>query len=348
MQYQEYKVEDFLFDEFFVRWVRKPGPETEHFWKSWIEKNPEKIQTISEAREIINSIKYKNQYKPSKEEYNEVLETILKQPASWTQLGYYKINDKLTYVVKYAAVLLTLLTFSALMVYVNIEKKNVKVVQSVEIIEKQNPYGQKTTFELEDGTKVILNAGSKLTYQKVFANHERKVILEGEAFFDVKRDENRPFIVETKELTTTVLGTSFNIKSFMNQGETSVAVASGKVKVMKSLNTNITDNQYFFLNENQMITYKSSDNSIIKKESIPEEIFSWKDNIIYFNHAEFDHIISTLQRWYGVEFIIEGNNSFAGRFNAKYHDEALDMILEGLKGEYDFEFKIEGKKVYIN
>ena len=78
MQYEEYKVEDFLFDEFFVRWVKKPSPETEHFWKSWIEKNPDKIQMLTEAKKIIQSVKYKNYRSPSKKEYNEVLENILK------------------------------------------------------------------------------------------------------------------------------------------------------------------------------------------------------------------------------------------------------------------------------
>ena len=106
MQYEDYKVEDFLFDEFFVRWIKNPGPETEHFWESWIEKNQEKIQTINEAREIINSIKYKNRYEPSEEEYNEALEHILKQHTSWTQLDSYKKNDGLTSMVRYAAAFL--------------------------------------------------------------------------------------------------------------------------------------------------------------------------------------------------------------------------------------------------
>ena len=347
MQYEDYKVEDFLFDEFFVRWIKNPGPETEHFWESWIEKNQEKIQTINEAREIINSIKYKNRYEPSEEEYNEALEHILKQHTSWTQLDSYKKNDGLTSMVRYAAVFLAIISFSALMVYLNVENTNVETNETAELIEKQNPNGQKTTFVLEDGTIVKLNADSKLTFPKVFAGHERNVTLEGEAFFDVKRDENRPFIVETKDLTTTVLGTSFNIKSYQEEGESSVAVASGKVKVMKSHDTSILGNQFILLNKNQMVTYNLSDNSITKKESISDEVFSWKDNIIHFNQTDFDFIISTLKRWYGVDFIITSKNSFEGRFNAKYYDEPLDLVLEGLKGEYNFNYKIEGKKVYI-
>jgi len=347
MQYEDYKVEDFLFDEFFVRWVKNPGPETDHFWKLWIEKNQDKIQTINEAREIINSIKYKNRYKPSEDEYNETLEHILKQHTSWFQLDSYKKNDRLTSMVRYAAVFLTIISFSALMIYLNVENTREETNQTVELIEKQNPNGQKSTIKLEDGTIVKLNAGSKLSYQKVFASHERRVTLAGEAFFDVKRDKNRPFIVETKDLTTIVLGTSFNIKSYQEDEKSSVSVASGKVKVMKSQDENIPGSQYFLLNRNQMMTYNLSDNSITKKESISDEFFLWKDNIIHFDHSDFNNIISTLQKWYGVEFIINSNNAFAGQFNAKYNNESLDLVLEGLKGEYNFEYKIDGEKVYI-
>ena len=347
MQYEDYNVEDFLFDEFFVRWIKNPGPETEHFWGSWIEKNQEKIQTINKAREIISSIKYKNRYDPSEEEYNEVLEHILKQHTSWSQLDSYKKKDGLTSMVKYAAVLLTIISFSALMVYLNIENPIVDTNQAAEIIEKQNPNGQKSTFKLEDGTIIRLNAGSKLSYQKEFASYERRVTLEGEAFFDVIRDETRPFIVETKNLTTTVLGTSFNIKAYQQERKCSVSVASGKVKVTMRDDSSISGSQYILLNKNQMATYNLSDNSITTKEAISNAVFSWKENIIQFDHADFNDIIGTLKRWYGVEFIIDSNNSFAGRFNAKYNNETLDLVLEGLKGEYNFEYKIEGEKVYI-
>lgn len=347
MQYEDYNVEDFLFDEFFVRWVKNPGPETEHFWESWIEKNQEKIQTINEAREIICSIRYKNRYSPTKEEYNESLEHILKQHTSWSQLDSYKKNDRLTPMVRYAAVLLAIISFSALMVYMNIRNPIVETNQTVVIIEKQNPNGQKSTLKLEDGTIIRLNAGSKLSYQKEFASHERRVILEGEAFFEVMRDETRPFIVETKNLTTTVLGTSFNVKAYQKERNCSVAVVSGKVKVTMRDDSNVSGSQYILLNKNQMATYNLSDNSITKKESISNGVFAWKDNIIDFTRADFKYVISTLKRWYGVDFIIESNNSFAGRFNAKYNNETLDMVLEGLKGEYNFEYKIEGKSVYI-
>ncbi|MCG8308047.1 MAG: FecR domain-containing protein [Cytophagales bacterium] len=348
MQYEEYSVEDFLFDEFFVRWVKKPGPETEHFWTAWIKEHPEKVHTIRNAKEIIESIKYKSQYFPSDQEYNDVLENVLKPPASWSQIGYNKKNDRLTSVVKYAAALLVVVGLVALSLFLNSGNAVMEEYRPIAMVEKINPNGQKTTVVLADGTTVRLNAGSKLVYRKEFFGRERKVWLEGEAFFDVKRDASRPFIVQTKDLTTTVLGTSFNIKSYADENESLVAVASGKVKVIKGEGGRNHVGPYFLLRENQMISYNAVDNSLTKTESVPENVFAWKSNIIQFDHADFEQIIKKLQRWYGVEFFVTSKNTFAGRFNAKYKDEPLDLVLEGLKGEYGFEYRIEGKNVYIN
>ena len=347
MQYEEYKVEDFLFDEFFVRWVKNPGPETDHFWNAWIEENPGKVETINQAREIINSISYKNQYQPSENEYNKVLERILKKNTSWTQLNSYRNSDRVTSVIRYAAAFLVLVSFFAVMIFMGVNNRRSTATDITSLVKKRNPPGQKTTFKLSDGTIVKLNAGSKLTYSKVFTGKERRVMLEGEAFFDVKRDEYRPFVVETKYLTTIVLGTSFNIKSYPDDDESSVAVASGKVKVMKSRDINTPGSQYYLLNKNQMVTYNLTEKSITKKEAINPDVFAWKDNIILFEAADFPSVIKTLKRWYGVEFIIRDKKVFAGRFNAKYEDEPLDLVLEGLKGEYGFDYEIDGKKVFI-
>jgi ferric-dicitrate binding protein FerR (iron transport regulator) len=346
MQYEEYKVEDFLIDEFFVRWVRNPGPEAEHFWKSWIEKNPDKVPILMEAKEIINSINYKIRYNPSKQEYNEVLEKIVKQQSSWAHLGYTTRKDRLTSMVKYAALFLLLICFAALMLYLN--KDQNKEVQVVRMIETQNPNGVKTTFDLSDGTIVKLNAGSKLTYPEVFSDESRMVSLEGEAFFTVTHDEKRPFIVKTDDLTTTVLGTSFNINSYLDQGETTVSVASGQVGVRKNDGINRLDEAYFLLKQNQMLTYNSDNHMIVEQDSVPAEVFAWKDNTINFNHTPFNKVVSTLQRWYGVEFIVENKKVFRGRFTGTYVDQDLNIVLEGLKDEFDFEFEIDNKTVYLN
>ena len=348
MQYEDYKVEDFLFDEFFVRWVKNPGPETEYFWENWVVKNPGKLQIVNKAREIINSVEPRRKFAPSQDDYNEVLENILKQPNSWTQLGYAKKNDRLTAWVKYAAAIIILICFGGVITYLNIYESQSEAL-AIQYNVKESPYGQKTTFDLRDGTIVKLNAGSKLTFAETFSGDERRVFLEGEAFFNVKRDESQPFVVETKDLATTVLGTSFNIKSYKDDDESLVAVVSGKVKVIKTQEGNKALQEFLLLEKNQMITYNSFQNSLTKIESVPGNILAWKDNVIHFNNADFNTIIKTLTKWYGVEIEVEQNRSFRGRIkNLKYENEKLELVLEGLKGEYGFNYRFtDSKKVYI-
>ncbi len=346
MQYKSYKVEDFLFDEFFVKWVKNPGPETEHFWHSWIEHHPEQIKVINQARDIVLSIEPKHKFDPSSKTYEDVLENILKQPSRLSRIGYYKKNDRLTSLVKYAAVIMVFLTLGALIAFLNLNQ--VGSLDQVIMIEKVNPYGQKSTFELSDGTLVKLNAGSKLRYPETFGEAERKVTLEGEAFFKVSRDENKPFKVETKELTTVVLGTSFNVKSYQDESKTSVAVRSGKVKVMKSNEVEISAS-VLILEKDQMVSFDANNSVLIRKESVPESEMAWVDNTILFEHTEFEQVKHTLSRWYGVEFDILNTTDFEGGFNGRYTEETLDNVLRGLKdeGQYNFNYKIEGKKVTI-
>ncbi len=343
MNYDEFKVEDFLFDEFFVRWVNNPGPESNHFWENWIKGHPDKITVINQASEIIRSIQFKNRYVPTDQDYTVVLEKVLNQQTSWSQDLQHNGEKTFSLWVRYAAAILILAVFAAIFLYVG-HASFQEAFSPVSTIIKETPFGQKLTFELADGTVVKLNAGSTLKYPDKFEDRERKVFLEGEAFFNVKRDESRPFIVETVQLTTTVLGTSFNVEAYGNDNST-VAVQSGKVQVRKA--NSEMDSDTFFLTSNQMLTISSETNSIYKFDGIPDDLFAWKDNIISFSKADFKQITHRLEKWYGVDFKIQKQGQFEGLFTGRYQDEPLDIVLEGLKDEYNFHFTINDKVVLI-
>jgi len=343
MNYDEFKVEDFLYDEFFVRWVRNPGPETNHFWEGWIKSHPDKIATIHKASEIIEAVNYKNYHAPSEHDYTAVLEKILKQQPSWSQNALKKDKPVFSYWLRYAAAISLVGLITAIILHYVQVSSDAKE-KYVTTIVKETPLGQKLTFELSDGTLVKLNAGSTLKYSEAFLGNERKVYLNGEAFFTVTRDENRPFIVETAQLTTTVLGTSFNVEAYGIEAST-VAVMSGKVQVKKSNSARETDT--FFLTSNQMVTISTGSNSITKFDEIPPDIFFWKENIISFTKADFSQIVEQLEKWYGVDFQIQKQSQFEGLFTGRYQDQPLDLVLEGLKDEYNFQFTITDKEVLI-
>src|SRR5699024_4254504 len=126
-------------------------------------------------------------------------------------------------------------------------------------------YGQTATLRFSDGSEIKLNGGSTLRYPATFATDGREVYLEGEAFFSIARDEARPFVVHAGGISTRVLGTSFNIETYANEGEVQVVVAEGKVAVSMNSESDTTflGNESVILGKNEWL--KCSSTGIIEK-----------------------------------------------------------------------------------
>lgn len=216
-------------------------------------------------------------------------------------------------------------------------------VVEVKVIEKVSLPGQKITTMLPDGTTVTLNADSRLIVPAHFKENIREVNLQGEAYFDVARDETRPFVITTDNIKVEVLGTSFNVKSYGEGSLGSVAVASGKVAVSKvgSLHEKVD------LKPGEKVNFQPKGLS----EKIPfnwEEEFGWKENILLFKGEDLNEILETLRKWYGVKFHIETTRiEFNKRFSGRYKDASLKAVLEGLSFVYNFSYSMEGKTVTL-
>ena len=157
------------------------------------------------------------------------------------------------------------------------------VEQPLAMIEKSTKMGEKSTFRLPDGTKVSLNSGSSLVFPEHFDENGRTVMLKGEAFFDVKRDERRPFTVTSEKLLITVLGTSFNVKAYPEEDEKQVWVASGKVKVENNRNgEKDSEVKSVLLDPNQGIIFDPQTLSFEKKTLDIGNMIAWKDGWLIF------------------------------------------------------------------
>lgn len=219
-------------------------------------------------------------------------------------------------------------------------------VSIVAQLEKRTEPGQKLSFHLDDGTRVILNSGSKLFYPSSFDSLQRKVILVGEAYFEVSKDVDRPFRVVTESVVTTALGTAFNINAFSLNENIEVALVNGKVSV-SSLEQ--TDNlKSLILNPGEMATVVKSDLRIEKSPFNFNEKISWKDGVIYFSETDYPEIVRKLENWYGVRIQEDKLPSNKWKFSGKFESETLDHILSVLQFGHDFEYKINGKEVNIN
>ncbi|MBV7529171.1 FecR family protein [Chitinophaga sp. sic0106] len=160
------------------------------------------------------------------------------------------------------------------------------------------PRGGQYTLQLPDGSKVWLNADSKLHYPAAFTGSERVVALEGEAFFEPATDQERPFKVVARGVTTRVLGTSFNISAYEEEETIKTTVLTGAVKVNTATKEQVLrPNQQGVVNNGTDISLKTVN---------AYKVASWKDGMIAFERLEVPAVMNMIARWYNVDISYEG------------------------------------------
>jgi len=246
---------------------------------------------------------------------------------------------------KVAAVLLIAIT-AGLVIFETKQTEQQPEVQVVTQIEKQALPGQKLSLTLPDGTEVKLNSGSRLVSPQQFTGASRKVFLEGEAFFDVTEDPSRPFLVETESFQVKVLGTSFNIRSYQQEENSTVAVVSGKVMVSNSPANQVANEEV--LTPDQMLVYSSKNSNWVKKNGFNQDlVLGWRDQKLIFQEDRINSILQTLARWYGVEFQLDTHLDTQREYTAKFNNPTLKEVMESLSYNYKFSYEINDEKVII-
>lgn len=197
---------------------------------------------------------------------------------------------------------------------------------------------------LSDGTRVWLNSESELEYPVRFGEGERVVKLSGEAFFDVTPDASRPFIVETEDIRTRVLGTSFNIKAYKNESDISITLFTGKVKVASIADTT----RSVVLSPGRQADWNMENQRLSVSEVNLDYVMAWKEGMFMFNKENIEVVTRQIERWYGVKFIYELDNRAEYTFNGYFSkDETLDAILKAFTFTGGPKFKIDGNIVYV-
>lgn len=222
-------------------------------------------------------------------------------------------------------------------------KEEARIVQSTQMIEKSLSTGQKLKIFLPDGSTVWLNAESSISYPERFNDSSRIVTLKGEAFFDVTKNPNKPFIVKTENMDISVLGTAFNVRNYHNEGKIDVALESGKLLVETS--GPIRDK--YVLSPGEGISMNEKSGNAAKYSVDPKRAFQWKDGVLYFHKANFDEVINKLGRWYGVEFIVENYNREKWEYSAEFRNDYLSNVLQSMSFTKGFEYVIDQNKVTI-
>ncbi|OCW93859.1 hypothetical protein A9168_10475 [Macellibacteroides sp. HH-ZS] len=159
------------------------------------------------------------------------------------------------------------------------------------------PPGKRTNVAFADGTKICVNAGTRVVYPEVFSNDSREIYVEGEIYLEVFRDESRPFIVRTEKMNVRVLGTTFNISAYKNQAESSVVLVEGKVEV-ESINK-----QKISVSPNEMVLLNGGEMS--KKLVDVYDYISWKDNLLKLDAEPLHKVLNKLSNYYGRKIVFD-------------------------------------------
>ena len=191
-------------------------------------------------------------------------------------------------------------------------------------------YGTRSALKLADGSRVWLNSGSSLSYPDKFNNQKRIVKLKGEAYFEVKSNVSRPFIVQTQTISVTATGTKFNVDAYSSARKIQVTLVTGKVSVNKcgEVNNNSTIAE---LKPNQHLNYDPlSDTKDIANEDVYKYI-AWKDGKLIFRNEPLSEIIGKISQLYNVDIELQGKNMQDYQYRATFQEESLEEILKLLK-----------------
>lgn len=207
------------------------------------------------------------------------------------------------------------------------------------------PLGAKTHVVLPDSTLVWLNAGSRIVYSQGFGVSDRRLRLNGEAYFEVRKNEELPFDVITKELNVRVLGTKFNFRNYEEDGEASVDLLEGKVRLENRVGER--EINYLAPSEKMTLDKRTGKMSFLRVNTLSAK--GWTDDNLFFDEESLNEIARVLGRSYNVRIHIADNSlgevRFYGHFNRK--SQGIYEVLDMITATNQLDYKVEGDSILL-
>ncbi len=276
----------------------------------------------------------------------------------YTQKSWIKSNTTLIAAVSFFTIVLISALFYSKFNSKQADAATTAVAKKSEITTK---YGSKTTVVLPDGTKVWVNAGSKLSYDNNFGNKLREVALLGEAFFDVTHNAEKPFIIHTSKMDIKVLGTAFNVRCYPDENKMETSLLRGSIEVtlkdrykekiylkpnekLTLINDQVIQSKNIALNKAKQefiaakepivaishLTYQPVDSTVVET--------SWIENKLIFRGETFEEVARKMEKWYGISIIISNEKLKEAHLTGSFEKETIDQALEALQLTTPFKF----------
>lgn len=292
--------------------------------RQWLEHSPENRREFLKERKIFDSMLLLGDGKTIEEK---------RRHKSW------RLSALGTELIKVAAVVAVTLGIGLLYQFVS-DKDGAMPMQSIYV-----PAGQRVSITLPDGTNVWLNARTKIVYPAVFGKSVRRVTVDGEAYFDVAKDQKRPFIVETGKCDMEVLGTKFNVEGYSGKDDFEVTLMEGSLRVASRIGRGDT------------LTLNPDSKACLLKDGrlkvVPVDDYNpyrWKEGLICFRNESFMSIMDNLEKYFGVNLVIENDAVRKFNFTGKFRQaDGIDYALRVLQRDIRFRYERddENQIIYI-
>lgn len=336
--------EQYDFENLLIRYLQNTASEEEYRQLLAIIKNSEaKKEEIFKLKAIYESLSVSVSIKdfPVEKSWKNMLSKINTQEITVSQS---KTIKKLIRYCSYAAIFV--LGAFLLTLYFRTKTENyITDNYDIRLVTEKN-HGRSTLY-LNDGTKVILNAGTTLQYPSQFNSKERVVLLDGEGYFEVAKDSNHPFIVKLKEYDVKVLGTIFNINAYSDLPVSTTSLIEGKVELTSyNKNGEVEAKQILLPNETASVDHVTGKITLTKEDEILS--VAWLDGLYKFKDKTFATIVSELEKIYHVEIEIMNENLANAVFTGSFDIEnSIDEVLQPLARFNSFKYTKEKNLIKI-
>lgn len=379
MNYREYDAEDLLLETSFLNYCLESNDLDVLFWENWLLENPDKAGVVKQAQEmflLLNGQHTAAQFREHQNRFREALSAHLElEQMRDGQLFYARQEQGNTrnhrrkigrYVVGIAASLLLLVAVRQLVLHrYDTDKATLE----------QNKYtyvsmpGERKSFQLPDGSTVLLNGGSTLKITPEFNQVNREVNLEGEAYFDVAQNAGKPFVIQAGGMCVKVLGTTFNVKAYPQDKTLETVLIRGSVEVtvndMPSSNVILKPQQKIIIEKPAKKITEIQDSAIhahnqgmangkvavknvqlLADDSTVMET-SWTMNRLVFDNETLAAVATKIERWYGVKVQIDPAIANTYTFTGIFENESIQQMLKALQLSLPFHYRLEDKTLFI-
>ncbi|GAB3936576.1 FecR family protein [Larkinella terrae] len=340
--YSQYQPDDFVQDPYFRKWALGELPPDDRFWTTWQATHPEQYEVLEQAKTLVIALRIESPtFDP--QETESAIQQILAKTEISRHIPFYRL--------RWLQIAATILLISGLgyAFWLNREEAAISQTSLVQRASDQpreefNSSTVPKTVRLADGSTVVLEPASRLRILAGFGDTKREVQLAGEAFFEVAKNPEKPFLVYTGNVVTKVLGTSFRIKAYDTDANVSVAVRTGKVTVFKQKDqpeSRASLSDEIILTPNQQAVFVKADERLVKTLVEKPVIVSKLPALQSFDFTEtpIPQVFGALEKAYGVKMVFDPDLlkdcNLTGALTSGTFYEKLTLVCETIQARYE-------------